>query len=199
MAQQLRLPYFNAGLLYRALALWCVNEGLARDNTDGAVADAAHNYPVLVSLDTGSTVITLAGEEVSSRLKTDEISRIVPEVARHAEVREIMTARQRAVVSKAVSTFEGVVIDGRDATTVVVPDADVKILLVADHDARAARIGTPEGGACAVERDAADSLVSDFLRPRHGVAVFDTSHLRLEDLVPQVLAYIYRHHPAWRE
>ncbi|WP_196814476.1 d(CMP) kinase [Nocardia sp. BMG111209] len=197
VAQRLRIPYFNAGLLYRALALWCVTQGLSLDNADGATVVAAGSYPVFVSFEDGNTAVTLAGYDVSDQLKTAEVSSVVPMIARHSGVREIMNTRQREIVRQAVSEYGGIVIDGRDATTVVVPDAEVKILLVVDREAQARRTDVCEGGIRAAERDAADAAVSDFLHPRSGVAVFDTSAIDLDELVAQVLAYVFTRHPWW--
>ncbi len=191
VAQRLHVPYFNAGLLYRALALWCVGERIALDNVDGKVESAARNFPIDVSLDSGTTAISLGGSDVFDQLKTSEVSRAVPEVARHLTVREVMTARQRAIVRYAKREFGGVVIDGRDATTVVVPDADVKILLVADEKARARRVGAGEGVLPAAKRDAADGASSNFLRPGSDVALLDTSALDVGELVSRVLALVF--------
>ncbi|MFC9433671.1 (d)CMP kinase [Nocardia sp. NPDC057030] len=192
VSQRLQLPYFNAGLLYRALALWCVRQRIALDNAGGVTETAARTYPVGVSLDRGITAISLAGRDVSDQLKTSTVSRAVSAVARHAEVRAAMNARQREIVRYAESTYGGVVIDGRDTTTVVVPDADVKILLIADAQARALRVRTGEGAGAAAERDAADAAVSDFLQPRPDVTVLDTSDLDLGELVTRVLCHVFR-------
>ncbi|WP_157195628.1 (d)CMP kinase [Nocardia tenerifensis] len=194
VARRLRLPYFNAGLLYRALALWCVGERIALDDADG-IAAAAGSYPLTVSLDGGRTTILLMGRDVGDQLKTAEVGRAVPAVARHRAVRDIMNGRQRAIVRYAESAFGGVVIDGRDATTVVVPEADVKILLVATEEVRARRVGADEGAAA--DRDAADASVSDFLRPGPGVAVLDTSDLDIGELVSRVLACVREKRPDW--
>jgi len=199
VAQQLRIPYFNAGLLYRGLALWCIDEGISVGGTGDAAAAAARSYPVHVSLDGGGTAIYLSGQDVSARLKTNEVTVVVPTVARHPGVREAINARQRAIVRQAVSTHGGVVIDGRDATTVVVPDANVKILLLTDREVRARRVGTGEGEERAAERDAADAKISDFLRPRTDVAVFDTSDVGLDELVSQVLDQVLKQYPDWRD
>lgn len=102
-----------------------------------------------------------------------------------------MNIRQRAIVQKAVSMFGGVVIDGRDATTVVVPNADVKILLLADQQTRARRVRTGEGVVAAAQRDEADSTVSDFHRPGTDVAVFDTSDLELDELIARVFTHVF--------
>ncbi len=194
VAQRLQIPYFNGGLLYRALALWCVDQGLPIDNTDNLTVFAARDCPLQVSLASGITVISLADRNVSDQLRTTEIDEVVPVVARHSEVRRIINTKQKAIVQHAVSTYGGVVIDGRDATTVVAPDADVKILLVADEQARAQRVGAEEDLTRAAQRDAADAAVSDFLRPRPDVAVIDTSGVGLHQVVSRVLAHVLEQH-----
>ncbi|MRH89312.1 cytidylate kinase [Nocardia sp. SYP-A9097] len=199
LAQRLRVPYFNAGLLYRALALWCLDEHLTLDNADNATAIAAQSFPILVSLDNGCTAVSLADRDVSDQLELAEITAAVSRVSRHPEVREVMNTRQREIVEQAVSTFNGVVIDGRDATTVVVPNADVKVLLVANPAARASRVSAGEGEAEAAARDAADAVVSDFLCPQSGVAAFDTSDLGIDEISSRVLAHVLENRPDWKD
>jgi cytidylate kinase len=104
-----------------------------------------------------------------------------------------MRLRQRAVVEAG-----GVVVEGRDITTVIAPDAPVRVLLTASEDARLSRRarelhGADDEGALArtrdqvLRRDADDSTVSQFLEAAEGVVVVDSSHLTLDDTVAAVL------------
>jgi cytidylate kinase len=177
--------------MYRALALWSISQGLALDNAAGEMDGAAQRYPVEVSFNDGMTTVSLAGRDISAQLTTAEVTSAVSEVSRHPGVRAVMKTRQRVIVQRAVTMFGGVVIDGRDATTVVVPDAEVKILLLADQQTRARRVRSGEGVAEAAQRDDADSSVSDFRRPGADVTVFDTSDIELDELISRVLTHVF--------
>lgn len=197
MARRLGVPYFNAGLLYRALALWCVRAGLPLDDAEGITSAAARDFPVEISLRGGTTAVALAGGDVTAELQNAAVSSRVPEVSRHPGVRAAMTARQREVVRHAVSTWGGVVIDGRDATSVVVPDADVKIVLTVSPRIRSERMGDEGTAAAAAHRDRLDSLVSGFDRGGPGVTVVDTNELDRSQTVAEVLRVIRIQRPEW--
>ncbi|MFJ1458100.1 (d)CMP kinase [Nocardia sp. N2S4-5] len=200
VSRMLGVPYFNAGLLYRALALWCIRSGISLDHGDSATQALLQSCPMHVSLAGGTTAVSIAGGDLSNLLKSTEVSEVVPVVARNPGIRATMTERQRAIVRQAESVFGGVVIDGRDATSVVVPDADVKILLTADPSTRATRVGDVEGAAARAEaRDREDARVSDFLRPRPDVSVLDTSGLDRAEVISEVLRLVFERRPDWAD
>ena len=116
--------------MYRALTWLALHDGVPLD--DGTALEAlARAHPVIFG--DGGTV-AIAGEDVTTRIREPEIDAAVPVVARHPEVREVMRGRQRELGRAGDS-----VIEGRDIGVVVVPDAEVKVWLVADPAVRARR------------------------------------------------------------
>jgi cytidylate kinase len=118
----------------------------------------------------------------------------VSAVATNLGVRSELVRRQREIAAAA----DGIVVEGRDITTVVAPDADVRVLLTASESARLARRalevhGTDDDDAIAatrdhvVRRDAQDSTVADFLAAGEGVTVVDSSDLSFEETVQAIL------------
>ncbi len=130
LAKRLGFRYLDTGAMYRALTWLALHEGVALD--DGPALEAlAHGNPVAFDAE-GS--VSIAGEDVTTRIREPEIDAAVPVVARHPEVREVMRGRQRELGRAGDS-----VIEGRDIGVVVVPDAEVKVWLVADPAERARR------------------------------------------------------------
>ena len=131
---------------------------------------------------------------MSAEIREPRISGAVSAVATNLGVRSELIRRQREIAAAA----EGIVVEGRDITTVVAPDADVRVLLTASEQARLARRalevhGTDDDEAIAatrdhvVRRDAQDSTVADFLAAGEGVTVVDSSHLSFEETVQALL------------
>jgi cytidylate kinase len=130
LAERLGFQYLDTGAMYRALTWLALHEGVALD--DGPALEAlAQAHPVAFG-DAGA--VEIAGEDVTTRIREPEIDAAVPVVARHPEVREVMRQRQRELGRSGDS-----VIEGRDIGVVVVPDAEVKVWLVADPAVRARR------------------------------------------------------------
>jgi cytidylate kinase len=146
-------------------------------------------------MDPEQPYVRLEGEDVSVRIRESRVSLAVSAVAVVPEVRREMVRRQRALIDLEPA---GCVVEGRDITTVVAPDADVRILLTARADARVARRSLQMHGADSdrartataaevVGRDAKDATVSAFLEPAPGVRVLDTSDLTFDEAVAAVL------------
>ena len=130
LARRLGFLYLDTGAMYRALTWLAVKDGV--DPDDGAaLAHLAQEHPVTFDA-TGA--VEIAGQDVSREIRAPAIDRLVPSVARHASVRELMRERQRAL-----GTEGDAVIEGRDIGTVVAPSAEVKVFLVAAEDERARR------------------------------------------------------------
>ena len=124
LARRLGFRYLDTGAMYRALTWIARREGA--DLADGvALADLAAAHPVSFGQD---GLVEIDGEDVTAAIRDVEIDRLVPAMARHPEVREVMRERQRALAVGGDS-----VIEGRDIGTVVAPGADVKVFLLADE------------------------------------------------------------------
>jgi CMP/dCMP kinase len=195
VAQVLGLRYLDTGAMYRALTWWALEQGVDLADHD-RVAGLAARLPLEMGTEPAAPTVHVAGTDVGSAIRETRISEAVSAVATNLRVRAEMKLRQRAVVDEG-----GVVVEGRDITTVIAPDAPVRVLLTADEDARLARRardvhGVADDDALArtrdqvLRRDADDSTVSTFLHAAEGVVVIDSSHLSLDDTVAAVLEVI---------
>ena len=198
VAERLGLRYLDTGAMYRALTWWALDLGV--DLTDGStaqqVADLAHKLPLSISLQPATQNVTVDGHDVTAAIRDPRISAAVSAVATNLGVREELVRRQRDIAAEGA-----VVIEGRDITTVVAPDADVRVLLTADEAARLARRalevhGSDDDDAIAatrdhvVRRDAQDSTVATFTEAADGVTVVDSSAMSFEETVAAVLALV---------
>jgi CMP/dCMP kinase len=200
VATRLGVAYLDTGAMYRALTWWCREQGI--DLSDhAAVARAARELPLTMGTDPLAPSVEVDGIAVDAEIRTTEISESVSAVATNLEVRAELCLRQRAIIAESAERAGGVVAEGRDITTVVAPDADVRVLLVASEEARLARRarelhGHAEAEAVAatraqiVHRDRQDSSVSQFLEAAEGVTTVDTSHLDFEESVQAVLEVV---------
>lgn len=200
VAAELGIGYLDTGAMYRALTWWCLYAGI--DLTDRqAVASAAETMPVLQGSDPQAPTVVMDGHDIAADIRTDRVTAAVTAVATNTLVRPVLQERQRAAMAQIAQERGGVVAEGRDITTVVAPDADVRLLLTASPQARLARRSTElhgHAGADAVaathdqivRRDEADSTVSNFLEAADGVHVVDTSDLDFQQSVDAVLAII---------
>jgi cytidylate kinase len=205
VATALGLAYLDTGAMYRAATWWCLEQGV--DLTDQeAVAGAVAVMPLEVGLDPQGPTFTVGGTDVAAAIRTTGISAVVSQVATNLTARADLGERQRAVIAaergpEGWSGGRGVVVEGRDITTVIAPDADVRILLTASEEARLARRALEVHGSAdslsveatrdqVVRRDAQDSTVVDFLTAADGVVTVDSSDLDLEQTVDAVLAVV---------
>lgn len=206
VARELRVGYLDTGAMYRAATWWCLHLGL--DLTDRVVvARAVQEVHIEVGLDPSAPWVRVGGHDVSGPIRETRISSAVSAVATNLEVRAGMRLRQRALIAESAERTGGCVVEGRDITTVVAPDAEVRVLLTASEEARLARRARElhgEADAASVEatrdqivrRDRDDSTVSQFTTPADGVVTVDTSALDLDGAVRAVLAVVREHAPA---
>ena len=185
LAERLGFRYLDTGAMYRALTWLAMKRGVDLSDAD-ALARLAHAEPVRFD-DSGR--VWVAGTDVTSSIRDQRIDRMVPVVARHPAVREVMRDRQREL------GHEGdVVIEGRDIGTVVVPDAEVKVYLVADREERARRrtADRPGIGADALATDLKTRHEKDAerMQPAADAHEIDTTSLRVEDVVGRIEALV---------
>ncbi|MFF2633843.1 (d)CMP kinase [Microbacterium sp. NPDC058021] len=190
-ARHLGFGYLDTGAAYRALAWHALERGV--DTADAlAVLDAADDFDYAISLDPDDYWVRVGAADVTDAIREPRVSAAVSGVARVPAVREAVNALFRALVAS--SGRPGVIVEGRDITTVVAPDAPVRILLTAAPEVRAARrsaeVATQDAAAVADalhRRDAADAQVVDFLTAAPGVTVIDSTALDFEQTVDAVL------------
>jgi len=200
VAQRLDLAYLDTGAMYRALTWWCTEQGVDLEDQP-AVARAARDLPLHMGTDPRAPFVQVSGVVIDEAIRATVISELVSKVATNLAVRVELRQRQRALIAESVKTCGGVVAEGRDITTVVAPDAEVRILLVASQQARLARRarelhGDADHAAVSathdqvVRRDQDDSTVSQFMEPASGVTRVDTSDLDFQQSVEAVLAVV---------
>jgi cytidylate kinase len=185
LAERLGFRYLDTGAMYRAVTWLALREGVPLEDGD-ALARLALAHPVSFGVE---GEVEIAGEDVSTAIREVEIDRSVPVVARHGAVRELMRERQRALGSEG-----NVVIEGRDIGSVVAPDAEVKVFLVADETERARRRSGERPGATAEslaadlrkrdERDAVNTQAAD------DAVILDTTDLGVDEVVARVAALV---------
>lgn len=201
VARRLGLEYLDTGAMYRALTWWCLEHGPDLGD-QAAVAAAARDLPLAMGTEPTDPRVEVAGLDVAVAIRASRISAAVSAVATNLGVRTELQHRQREIIARSCRPpGRGVVAEGRDITTVVAPDADVRVLLTADPAARLARRaaelhGRTDAAAVAatqdqvLRRDADDATVSSFHEAADGVHTLDSSPLTFEETVEAVLALV---------
>ncbi|BDR53031.1 cytidylate kinase [Bombiscardovia nodaiensis] len=205
LAEHFAFAYLDTGAMYRAAALWCLREGLDLDaqavdqaaivQAVGALFTEDHLEMVL---DPEEPTVRLDGQSVDQEIRSERVSSHVSTVSSIDGVRRVLIAAQRAYIAgesdeDSFSQGRGIVAEGRDITTVVAPQAQVRVLLTAREEVRAARrADQSQSPAQAVgqdnvaERDRIDSQVTSFMSAAEGVVTVDNSDLTFEQTL-QVL------------
>jgi CMP/dCMP kinase len=191
LAERLRFRYLDTGAMYRALTWLAMRESV--DLGEGArLGELADQYPV--ELDEHGRV-SIAGTDVTAAIRRSEIDRLVPVVARHPEVRRVMRDRQRELAD-----LGDAVIEGRDIGKIVVPDAMVKIYLVADREVRARRrmAERPDIGADALATDlrARDESDAERMKAADDAITIDTTDLEVEQVVAEIEELVRARQPV---
>jgi len=189
-ASRLGFDFLDTGAAYRALTWFALERGVDVADADAVIALVDELAYRTVPTPEG-TVVTVGDTDVTAAIREPRITAVVSDVARIPEVRARLTEMFRSTI--AASREAGIVVEGRDITTVVAPDADVRILLTADEAVRIARRAgelTPENAASAAQlrdRDQKDAAVVDFLTAAPGVTTLDSTDLDFEQTVQAVL------------
>jgi cytidylate kinase len=190
VATKLGLRYLDTGAMYRAVTWSALEYGLDLDDT-AAVAARARDLVLSVSTDPQRAQFAADGTDVTEAIRDPRISASVSKIATNLDVRKELIRRQREIIEQSQPTG-GAVVEGRDIATVVAPQAELKVLLTADQDARMARrkAELADGAVTAeqlrdqiVRRDADDATVSQFLVASDGAVEIDSTHLTLEEVV----------------
>jgi cytidylate kinase len=180
LAARLGFRYLDTGAMYRALTWLALERGVGVDDGDalGALAESSS-----ITFDTDR--VSIDGQDVTDAIRQPDIDRVVSSVARHPEVREVMRDRQRELAEQGDA-----VIEGRDIGTVVCPNADVKVYLVADAAERARRrtADRPEIGAEALATDLRlrDQRDAAQMQPAPDAQTIDTTDLDVDEVVDSI-------------
>ena len=228
LAQYYGFAYLDTGAMYRAAAWWCMQKGidlstqLSLDDegqpTNPADAERFNQIVEAVgslftesnadfSVDPKNPVVTVEGEDISEELRSIEVSSHVSTVSSIPAVRRMLIAAQRAYISAqsaddSFSKGEGIVAEGRDITTVVAPNAQVRVLLTAREEVRQARRNKQEISKESLQnnqsseeddiraRDAKDAKVTSFLQAADGVTTLDNSDLTFEQTLDALVEIV---------
>ncbi|MGX6396377.1 (d)CMP kinase [Rothia kristinae] len=194
VATRLKLAYLDTGAMYRALTWWVLETGTDPQDAE-AVAEAAKSLPLELGTDPIVETVMCNGVDIREAIRSERVTAAVSAVASNPEARKALIAQQRLEI---VSNGKRIVAEGRDITTVVAPDATVRILLTASEEVRKARRGEQLGGdrtseqleADVSRRDAADSRVNNFTEAAEGVELVDSTELDFEQTVAEVIRVI---------
>lgn len=194
VAERLGLQYLDTGAMYRAVT-WAVQQAGVDRTDSAAVAELVRRTELGITLDPSGPAFSVDGTDVTTAIRAPEVSAAVSAVATNLEVRAELIARQRQIIADA---RPGIVAEGRDITTVVAPDADLRLLLVADPEARVGRREAELAGKAdraavtdqVLRRDRDDSTVAVFTEAAEGVTVIDSTHLTLEQVIDTICGMV---------
>ncbi len=193
-ARELGFEYQDTGAAYRALAWRAVARGVDPNDVD-AVIGLLGDFDYEIGLDPDDYFVRVGSEPVTQAIRDPAVSAVVSAVARVPRVREHLTGLFRDRIAH--GSRPGIITEGRDITTVVAPDANVRVLLTASEEARQARraaeLQSPSAAAVGEQlkaRDAQDMKVVDFMSAAEGVATLDSTNLTFDETVAALVSLI---------
>jgi len=193
-ARELGFDYLDTGAAYRGLAWRCMAEGI---DTHGPadIIESLASFDFTIGVEPDLYFVEVGSEDVTDDIRLPSVTALVSNVARVPEVREHLTALFRSII--AASSAPGIVVEGRDITTVVAPDAAVRILLTASEEARMERRSAELSGESAAktarelsDRDKRDLRVVDFMNAAKGVVTLDSTDLDFDQTVAAVVGLV---------
>jgi cytidylate kinase len=193
-ARVLGFGYQDTGAAYRGFALYCLQHAVELADPLAVVAALA-DFEYEIGIDPDDYWVHVGGADVTREIREPWVSAAVSSVARIPEVRKFMVDLFRAIIQ--TSFWPGIIVEGRDITTVVAPDATVRILLTASEQVRIGRRSAELTGESAEStaqqlssRDAQDSKVVDFMNAAEGVKTLDSTDLDFDQTVAAVVALV---------
>lgn len=197
LSKRLGYIYIDTGAMYRAVALFFLENNVA-DGTDSRIESLLDKLEISIKYEDGAQKVILNGEDVTGRLRLEEIGKLASKFSAVGSVREKLVALQRKLAQK-----ENVVMDGRDIGTVVLPNADLKIYLSASSKVRAKRryLELLEKGQTdldindiedeIIKRDEADmNREISPLKQADDAYYLDSSDMTLEEVVSKILSMV---------
>lgn len=197
LSKRLGYIYIDTGAMYRAVALFFLENNVA-DGTDSRIESLLDKLEISIKYEDGAQKVILNGEDVTGKLRLEEIGKLASKFSAIGSVREKLVALQRKLAQK-----ENVVMDGRDIGTVVLPNADLKIYLSASSKVRAKRryLELLEKGQTdldindiedeIIKRDEADmNRKISPLKQADDAYYLDSSDMTLEEVVSKILSMV---------
>jgi cytidylate kinase len=201
LATQLGARYLDTGAMYRAATVAVLRAAVDPTDAD-RVRHAVAHAELTVTTDPRAQATTLDGADVSAEIRSQEVTTAVSPVSAVPEVRAQLVAQQRSIIAKALAEVGGIVVEGRDIGTVVVPDAALKVYLTADAQARAERRTRQD--AAAGRQSTVDATLADVRRrdtydstravspakAADDAVELDTTHLDLAGVLAELMAMV---------
>ena len=197
LSKRLGYIYIDTGAMYRAVALFFVENNIS-DGADSRIESLLDKLEISIKYEDGAQKVILNGEDVTDKLRLEEIGKLASKFSAIGSVREKLVALQRKLAQK-----ENVVMDGRDIGTVVLPNADLKIYLSASSKVRAKRryLELLEKGQTdldindiedeIIKRDEADmNREISPLKQADDAYYLDSSDMTLEEVVSKILSMV---------
>ena len=197
LSKRLGYIYIDTGAMYRAVALFFLENNVA-DGTDSRIESLLDKLEISIKYEDGAQKVILNGEDVTGKLRLEEIGKLASKFSAIGSVREKLVALQRKLAQK-----ENVVMDGRDIGTVVLPNSDLKIYLSASSKVRAKRryLELLEKGQTdldindiedeIIKRDKADmNREISPLKQADDAYYLDSSDMTLEEVVSKILSMV---------
>ena len=193
IAKKKNYIYVDTGAMYRAMALFFLESGVAPDEQD-KIAEACKDVDVTISYENGEQIVWLNGRNVNGLIRTEEVGKMASASSANKDVREKLVELQRALAEK-----ESVVMDGRDIGTVVLPNANVKVYLTASSRVRAVRRYEElkaKGEQCDLEVTEKDIIERDYrdmnrdispLKQAEDAVLLDSSDMTIEEVADAVI------------
>jgi cytidylate kinase len=190
-ARALGFDYQDTGAAYRALAWFCLESDI--DTSVAAnVVQSLGDFGYTIGIEPDAYFVKVGETDVTEAIREPRVTAVVSAVARVPEVRAYLVGLFRGIIES--TPKPGIIVEGRDITTVVAPDAPVRILLTASEEARMARrsaeLSTESAAKTAQQlssRDAQDSKVVDFMNAADGVITIDSTDLDFDATVSAVV------------
>ncbi len=193
VAERLGYLHIDTGAMYRAVTLRVLEEKIALDDVD-AIRSLAEKITIRLERHGSDTRVTVDGRDVTREIRSSRVTKNVSRISSYQQVRSVMVREQRRMAQSG-----GVVLEGRDIGTVVLPDSELKVFMIADVNERARRrkkelemtgVGVDEQSLREEieERDRKDSTrdVSPLKKAPDAVIV-DTSTLTIEQQVELIV------------
>ena len=196
LAKNLNFKYLDSGAMYRAVTLYFVNKGVSQNDTK-KIKDELNNIIIDFKYVEDNQHIFLNDQDVENEIRSDEISNQVSLFSSNSSIRKFLVDKQ-----KTFGNNKNIVVEGRDITTVVFPDAEIKVFMTADIQVRAKRrfnemkSKNPDITYSDViknleDRDIQDSTRKDSpLMVADDAFILDTSDLEINDQVDKIINFI---------
>lgn len=189
LAKELGYVYVDTGAMYRAMAYYFLTNQIQSDDIE-SISKACEDVDVSISYENGVQIVWLNGENISDKIRTEEVGKMASATSVHPVVRTKLVELQQKLAKTT-----NVIMDGRDIGTVVLPNANVKIYMTADARVRAKRRFdelTAKGIECDLDEIEKDILERDYrdmnretspLKKAEDAVELDTSHLDIDGVV----------------